>query len=447
MKPKDLREAMEAAGVRPSRQLGQNFLADEGTARWIVDQLGAGPDDCVIEVGPGFGALSDHLAGKVRRLVLVEFDARLADWLGQRFEGVPGVEVVPADAARLDLRPFFKEAPVRFLGNLPYSAGGAILANFFRRASPVARAVIMLQKEFIDRMAAAPRTDDYGALSVRVQAEWRLTRLKNIGPEVFVPRPQIDSTVALLEPLPPGIRPAFDDRLLDELLRRGFGQRRKQLHKQMPVAAAEWPGVAASLGLAPTVRAEEMSVEDWIALTRKIDSHPQGLAPQSQDEWFDVVDENDSVIGRERRGVVHANRLLHRAVHVLVFNRRGELFLQKRSRLKDNNPGTWDSSASGHLDSGEDYAACAARELKEELGITGAVPEEIARVSPGEATGWEHVRVFRAAWDGPVRFPCGEIETGLWMPLPELTEWIARRPQDFSSGFLEVRKVAENAIC
>ena len=113
------------------------------------------------------------------------------------------------------------------------------------------------------------------------------------------------------------------------------------------------------------------------------------------------------------------------------------MFLQKRSHLKDSNPGTWNSSAAGHLDSGEDYAACAVRELAEELGITGAVPEEMARVEPSAATGWGHVRLFRASWDGPVCFPCGEIETGLWMAPAELDIWIARRPQDFSPGFLE----------
>lgn len=437
MTRKDLREAMEAAGVRPRRQLGQNFLADEGTARWIVSQLGAGADDCVIEAGPGFGALSDHLAGRVRRLVLVELDARLAAWLRSRFVGVPGVEVVSADAARLDLRPFLKEAPVKFLGNLPYSAGGAILANFFQRASPVARGVLMLQKEFVDRMTAAPRHKDYGVLSLRMQAEWKLTRLRDIGPEVFVPRPRIDSTVVLVEPLPAGARPAFDARLFDELVRRGFGQRRKQVYKQLPVPVGDWPQLAAKLGIEQTARAEELSVEDWIALARLLDPQPLGLAPQSQDEWFDVVDEANQVVGRERRGVVHARRLLHRAVHVFVFNRKGELFLQKRSHLKDSNPGTWNSSAAGHLDSGEDYAVCAVRELAEELGITDAVPEEIARVEPSAATGWEHVRLFRASWDGPVCFPCGEIETGIWIAPAELDIWIVRRPQDFAPGFLE----------
>jgi 16S rRNA (adenine1518-N6/adenine1519-N6)-dimethyltransferase len=426
---------MEESGLRPSRQLGQNFLADDGLCAWIAGRLEAGPDDCVVEVGPGFGALSRHLAGRVRRLVLVEFDRRLAAWLEGRFAGVPGVEVVHADGARFDPRALFPEGPVLFLGNLPYSSGSAILANFFRRESPVARGVVMLQSEFIGRMAAAPRTKDYGALSVRLQSEWQVTRLREVGPDAFVPRPRVDSSVARLDPVPPGARPPFDARLLDRLLRLGFAQRRKQLHKQLPVPAAAWPGLATALGLPATARAEELAVDQWIELARRLDPHPLAATAQRADECFDVVDENDRVTGRERRDVVHRLGLRHRAVHVFVFNRRGEILLQKRSRLKDNNPGLWDSSVSGHVDAGEDYAACATRELAEEMGIHGCVPREVARVAACAATGEEFVRVFHAGWDGTPVYPSAEIDAALWAPLPLLRAWLAARPDDFSPGF------------
>jgi 16S rRNA (adenine1518-N6/adenine1519-N6)-dimethyltransferase len=437
MNRSDIRRVLDDQGVRPSRQLGQNFLTDEAVARAIADAIDPRPDDCVIEAGPGTGALTQHLAGRVRRLVLVEFDARLAEHLRDEMHGRDGVEVVFADAARLDLRPFYREGPVKFIGNLPYSAGGAILKNFFTRPTPVAMGVVMLQKEFIDRMLAEPGGKDYGVLSVRLQSEWKMTRLFDVAPTAFNPRPKIDSTVAKLGPLPERAYPPYDARLLDSLLRRGFGQRRKQLHKQLPEAPRPWPEVARRLGVPPTVRAEQLSVGQWIDLTRELDPHPLMDIAQKEDELFDVVDENDQVIGRERRADVHARDLLHRAVHVFVWNKYGEIFLQKRSRLKDKHPGVWDSSASGHLDSGEGYDACATRELGEELGIHGVSPRRVASIRACPATGWEFVHLYHADWSGNPRFPCAEIECGLWIHPRDLEPWLQARPRDFAPGFLE----------
>ena len=438
----DIRDILANMGVRPSRQLGQNFLTDAGVAADIVGALGLGPDDCVIEVGPGTGALTRHVVGKVRRLVLVEFDTRLAARLQGEFAGNPAVEVIAADAANLDLRPFFREGGVKFLGNLPYSAGGAILRNFFGRPSPIARGVVMLQKEFVNRMLAGPGSKDFGLLSLRLQSEWQLRRVMDVPPDCFEPRPQIDSTVAVLEPLAAGTYPPFDARLFDSLIRRGFSQRRKQLHKQLPDGIRPWPELAGILGVSAAARAEELSVSQWIELTRLCDPHPLMDVPQKDDEIFDVVDASDEVVGRERRVVVHANNLLHRAVHILVFDKHGQVFLQKRSRLKDNHPGTWDSSAAGHLDAGEDYDCCAVRELEEELGVTGVAPARVAKIPACAATGWEHVWLYRVEWNGPVRFPCAEIEAGLWLPPAEIDLWIAARPEDFAPGFIECWRAA-----
>ncbi len=430
----DVRVALQEAGVIPSKKLGQNFLTDPHTARWIVDQLAPGPDDFVVEVGPGTGALSEALVGRVGKLLLVEFDRRLADWLTTRFADEESVEVVHADAARFDLRPLFREQPVKLLGNLPYSAGGAILRNFLQRPSPVSRAVLMMQKEVIDRILAEPRTKNFGVLSLRMQSEWDSARLKTIGPEVFHPRPAIDSTVMLVEPRK-GELPVYDGRLFDELARRGFAQRRKQLRKALP-EEPEWSEVAAALGVAETARAEELSLEQWVELTRRYDPHPLSEVPQRAEELFDVVDENDEVVRQERREVVHAEELLHRAVHAFVFNKRGEVFLQKRSRLKDSHPGRWDSSASGHLDAGESYDACVVRELEEEVGQGGEGLEFVAKLPATPATGWEFVHLYQAQQDGPVRYPCAEVEAGLWLAPDEVGAWIAQRPEDFATGFL-----------
>lgn len=137
-------------------------------------------------------------------------------------------------------------------------------------------------------------------------------------------------------------------------------------------------------------------------------------------EIFDVVDHQDKVIGQERRSEVHRLGLRHRAVHVLLFNREGLVFLQKRSASKDTWPGTWDSSASGHLDTGETYDACAVREVREELGWeVGTALEPLFKIEACPATGQEFVWVYRGMADGPFVLHPEEIETGRWFTVAE----------------------------
>jgi 16S rRNA (adenine1518-N6/adenine1519-N6)-dimethyltransferase len=440
MTGREIREVLDHAGVLPSKQLGQNFLIDPNMARWIVSQLDITENDAVVEVGPGTASLSTHLVGKVRKLILIEFDARLAAALKEKFRDDPSVEVHHADAVKFDGRTLFKHRPLKFLGNLPYSCGGAIMKNLLSRPHPFERAVIMLQKEVIDRLAAKPGTKDYGILSLRTQANWEVQPLRTVPPEAFYPQPKIDSAVAVLRPRTSGL-PVFDYRLFDELIRRGFAQRRKQLKKQLPDDGPPWEEITAELGVSATVRGEELTLEQWVDLTRAFDPHPLKDLPQKAGEIFDVVDANDQVTGTATRSEVHAQKLVHRAVHVFVFNKRGDLLLQKRSPLKDLCPGLWDSSVSGHLDSGEDYEAAAVRELEEEMGITvEASPEEIARITPREQTGWEHVRLYRARHDGNLRYPAAEVEAAMWFPLTEIEAWIAANPSDFAPGFLECWK-------
>ena len=174
------------------------------------------------------------------------------------------------------------------------------------------------------------------------------------------------------------------------------------------------------------------------------DSIPLGLKPehlqlimaQRQDEIFDVVDERDEVVGQSTRGEVHRLGLRHRAVHVLVFNRRGEVFLQKRSLKKDTFPGAWDSSTSGHLDSGEDYDICAVRELREEIGLAvEKPPAQLFKIAACPETDAEFVRVYRCQAEGPFRLHPDEIETGGWFAPEKVSRWLAEKPQDFAGAF------------
>ncbi|MCP5533708.1 MAG: ribosomal RNA small subunit methyltransferase A [Akkermansiaceae bacterium] len=440
MKPamtgREIKEILDHAGVLPSKQLGQNFLTDPNMARWIVSQLDVHEDDAVVEVGPGCGSLTTHLVGRVRKLILIEFDARLAAALAERFRGDPTVEVHHADGAKFDRRVLFQHRPLKFLGNLPYSSGGAILKNLLTRPQPFERAVVMLQKEVIDRLAAKPGTKDYGILTLRTQVDWIVEPQRTVPPEAFHPRPTIDSSVAVLTPRVDGM-PVFDRRLFDELVRRGFAQRRKQLKKQLP-DGTDWPAIAAELGVPETARAEELTLGQWIEITRSCDPHPLKDLPQKSAEIFDVVDENDVVTGQRTRGEVHAQGLLHRAVHVFAINKRGDVLLQQRSHLKDLHPSVWDSSVSGHLDAGEDYESAAIRELDEEMGIrVDAAPEEIARIAGCEETGWEHVRLYRTEYSGALRFPAAEVEAAMWFPVAEIDAWTSSRPGDFAPGFLK----------
>jgi isopentenyldiphosphate isomerase len=153
------------------------------------------------------------------------------------------------------------------------------------------------------------------------------------------------------------------------------------------------------------------------------------------EELFDVVDDNDVPVGRAPRSEVHRRGLKHRAVHVLIFNRRGEVFLQKRSRRKDCFPGTWDSSASGHLAPGESYDAGALREIEEELDwLPRSVPERLFRIEACADTGQEFVWVYWTEGEGPFRLNPAEIETGGWFAPATVTAWIATRPREFAGA-------------
>jgi len=159
------------------------------------------------------------------------------------------------------------------------------------------------------------------------------------------------------------------------------------------------------------------------------------------EEIFDVVNALDEVIGQASRAEVHAQGLMHRAVHVLVFNSRGEVFLQKRSMTKDKSPGLWDSSASGHVDTGEDYNTCVVRELREEIGLElEHPPQRLFKLSACEATDQEHVWVYRCKAEGPFTLHPQEIERGEWVARKEVTRRITQHPQDFATAFVLIWK-------
>lgn len=434
--PRRTLRSREGAEIAPRKSMGQNFLIDASISKWIADQIA--PDDAplVVEIGPGMGALTEHLIGRPKKLVLIEKDYQLAPELQRRFEGRADVEVIAEDATRIDLRPWFRHGPVKLIGNLPYSVGGEILKHWLTPPTPVSSAVFMLQKEVCDRLAAKCGDDAYGALSLLVQKDWNVEILRIVPPEVFQPRPKVDSAVIRVTPRDPATLPVFDRVLFDRLVRMGFSQRRKQMKNLLPEAPGGWSVLVEALGVSATVRAEELSLEQWIQIARCYENRTTADAGQKASEVFDVVNERNEVTGQLTRGEVHARKLLHRAVHIFVINSRGKIYLHQRSHLKDVSPMKWDSSAAGHLDAGEAYADAAVRELKEEIGIDVPSTELAAQIPAGEHTDHEFVELRLAHHDGPIRCLPEEIATGEWFKPEDIDAWVAARPQDFAKGFV-----------
>jgi len=263
--------------VRPKRSLGQNFLVDPNIQRKIVDAVGAGPDDVVVEIGPGRGALTDHFAGSVRGLVAVELDDDLARALQDRYAQRDEVEIRHADALALDFAALDTEPErLRVVGNIPYNITTPLLFHLLDQSPLPARIVLMVQKEVADRIVAPPGNKTYGALSVGVRTSARVERLFNVSRSAFRPVPDVASSVISLEPFrPPRLTAAQHDDVRT-LTRVAFGQRRKQLQKilrttpEYDLDTADIESLEGTTGLDLTARPETLSPDQFIALARAL---------------------------------------------------------------------------------------------------------------------------------------------------------------------------------
>ena len=262
---------------RAKKSLGQNFLVDRNLQLKIVEALGTEPDDEVLEIGPGTGALTQHLAGTVRRFVAVELDDALAAELERRLEGVPGAEVVHADALTLDLEETFEDvARLKVVGNIPYNITTPLIFWLLERPVRPARIVLMVQKEVADRILAEPGTKAYGALSVGVRAVAEVERLFIVRRGAFRPVPDVDSAVIRITPIRPAPLSSDEEHDVRALTRAAFSMRRKQLQKILRSApgyglsAEEVDEVAREAGIEPNARPETLPPATYIRLARAL---------------------------------------------------------------------------------------------------------------------------------------------------------------------------------
>ncbi len=431
----EINQTLREIHVTPVKTMGQNFLHDQNLARWIVQQADLSAADQVVEIGPGLGALTAPALETGAQILAIEKDARLVNFLREELPR-PRLEIIHADALEFDVRQLFPRGPMTLIGNLPYSVATPVLLRFLGKTTPITSALLMLQMEVSARLSAVPRSKAYGILSLLVQAQCRVEFLRAIPPNVFLPEPEVESAVVRLTKREPGELPEHDFEILSLLVRHGFSQRRKQVAKLLKQWVPDWAAAAAEIGASLQARAEELSLGQWIALANLVRPPSAPSAGTDPAEMFAVVDENDRVIRSAPRAEVHGNNLRHRAVHLFIFNRAGDLLLQKRSRWKDRHPNVWDSSAAGHVEAGEDYDATAVRELREELGIATELVR-LAKLPASVRTGEEFIWLYRGEYEGKLEPASAEIDCVEYFPLDLVAVWIAARPGDFAPGFIE----------
>ncbi len=436
MNKKELNALLAELDHEPKRSLGQNFLLEKSFAASLVKHLKIESGDLVVEVGPGLGALTEHLVeSPAGEILLLEKDSTLAFYLDEKYCDDPRVRVVECDALEFDLRRLCSGKRVILIGNLPYNVSTAILAHFGSPTSPVQRMLLTVQKEVGERVAAPHSCRDYGAYSVLIQRFWNPKLLKLIPPDSFFPKPNVDSALVLLDRKRPHEILRCDASSLDRYLRLGFAQRRKQLRKLLSCSMEQWETLAEKIGFQTTARPENLSVAQWQQLAYLLATDVVDHSPADGSELFDVVDEQDNVVECLSRSEVHARYLRHRAAHILLSNKKGEFFLQRRAPWKEINPDVWDSSAAGHIDSGESYEQAAHRELLEELGVDAPL-KKIGKLSPCRETGNEFIEIYFGSHEGPFHLAGLEITGGAFFPLPQIRNWAKARPQDFSPVFL-----------
>ncbi len=251
------------------KRFGQNFLVDTHIIRKIVNAIAPAADDNLVEIGPGQGAITSPLLQLCPGLTAIELDRDLAASLAEKFGDEQGFTLIQQDALAFDFASLYTGRPLRVTGNLPYNISTPLLFHLLNYHHLIADMHVMLQKEVVDRLAAAPGSKAYGRLSVMLQYYCQVEPLFTVPPEAFRPAPKVQSSVVKLTPYNPLPAAAVDEALFAQLVKACFQQRRKTLRNAMKplLPTKEIDACMVESSLDPRSRAEQLSVADFVSLS------------------------------------------------------------------------------------------------------------------------------------------------------------------------------------
>lgn len=253
--------ARTAASHVPRKRFGQNFLVDAGVIDGIIAAIAPQPDDNLVEIGPGLGALTTPLLARLQRLHVVEIDRDLIARL-RHHEMSGRLEIHEGDVLRFDFSAL--GAALRIVGNLPYNISTPLLFRFAEFTRIIRDVHVMLQREVVERMVAAPGDSEFSRLSVMLQYRFDMEKLFDVPAESFDPAPRVESAVVRLTPLSPLPHPARDEAVFSNVVARAFAQRRKTLRNTLKGIIAAT--ALERLGINPGARAQELSVADFVRI-------------------------------------------------------------------------------------------------------------------------------------------------------------------------------------
>ena len=254
------------------KRFGQNFLIDERIIGEIISAIRPQPEENMVEIGPGLGALTRPLLKVLNHLHVVEIDRDIIERLENDY---PGNKLVihAGDALKFDFATL--PAPLRIVGNLPYNISSPLLFHFASYADRISDLHFMLQDEVVGRMVAEPSTPEYGRLSVMLQYRFRMERLLDVPPESFRPAPKVDSAFVRMIPLPVGEIAVRNEKLFAELVRAAFGQRRKTLRNTLRNYLSEYD--FEKLGVDAQLRAENLAVTEFASMANYLNQRQHGI--------------------------------------------------------------------------------------------------------------------------------------------------------------------------
>lgn len=275
--PKHTIEMIQKYQFAFQKKFGQNFLIDTHVLDKIINAADITSEDCVLEIGPGIGTMTQYLAEHARRVVAVEIDSKLLPILEETLEGYSNVTVLHNDILKMDMNALVDEyndgKPVKVVANLPYYITTPIIMGLFERGVPIDNITVMVQKEVADRMQVGPGSKDYGALSLAVQYYAKPYIAANVPPNCFIPRPSVGSAVIRLTKYKEPPVQVDDPKLMFRLVRASFNQRRKTLQNglnnspELPYTKELIAAGIESLGVSSSVRGEALTLEQFAQLS------------------------------------------------------------------------------------------------------------------------------------------------------------------------------------